>query len=112
MKIWFQNRRMKWKRGRRSSGQFSQTHSEGPPGCEHPHDAQAIQDVDGNHLEEDMDDTEGDKDEPQDFVVTVGKDFHKSSDYLQCASKLRACSEDDLEETMKGRQGQDLCRDL
>ncbi|XP_023695936.1 uncharacterized protein [Paramormyrops kingsleyae] len=112
VKIWFQNRRMKWKRSRRSGGQSSQTHLEGPPGCEHPGDTQPIEDVDGNDLEEDMDDTVEDNDEQQDFVVTVGKDFHNPSDYLQCASKLRSCSEDDLEETMKGCQGQDLCGDL
>ncbi|XP_048857861.1 motor neuron and pancreas homeobox protein 1-like [Brienomyrus brachyistius] len=112
VKIWFQNRRMKWKRSRRSSGRSSHTHSEGPPGCEHPGDTQPMDDVDGNTLEEDVDDTEEDKDEQQDFVLALGKNCHNPSDYLQCASKRRACSDADLEETKKGRQGQDLCGDL
>ncbi|XP_030636727.1 motor neuron and pancreas homeobox 2b [Chanos chanos] len=121
VKIWFQNRRMKWKRSRKAKEQAAQVEAErqrgggkvteeksgadsrraGVPLREDQEDADDVDDVDEEEEEEEED--EDDEEGGQHEFMGSGAGPQRSADFLQHATSLgyqshSPFSEDDLEE--------------
>nr|XP_055071937.1 motor neuron and pancreas homeobox 2a [Misgurnus anguillicaudatus] len=108
VKIWFQNRRMKWKRSRKAKEQAAQLDTDSCKSGNRPKKSKDLDRCSGQDDDEDLDADEEDDDdeeEEEDFrkSINVGVSLSHPSDFLQHSSELSysshgSYSDDDLEE--------------
>ncbi|XDV30790.1 hypothetical protein PO909_033634 [Leuciscus waleckii] len=106
VKIWFQNRRMKWKRSRKAKEQAAQQETDGCKSGKRGNKPKDLSRCSAHDDDEDLDAEEEDEEEEEEEFrksINVGVSLPHPSDFLQHSSALSysshgSYSDDDLEE--------------
>ncbi|KTG01458.1 hypothetical protein cypCar_00014184 [Cyprinus carpio] len=105
VKIWFQNRRMKWKRSRKAKEQAAQMETDGCKSGKRENKPKDLSRCSAHDDDEDLDEEEEDEEEEEEFrkAINAGVGLPHPSDFLQHSSALSysshcSYSDDDLEE--------------
>ncbi|XP_056321029.1 motor neuron and pancreas homeobox 2a [Danio aesculapii] len=105
VKIWFQNRRMKWKRSRKAKEQAAQLETDGCKSGKRGNKPKDLSRCSAHDEDEDLDPEEEDEEDEEEFrqSINVGVSLPRNSDFLQHSSALSysshgSYSDDDLEE--------------
>ncbi|XP_052421791.1 motor neuron and pancreas homeobox 2a [Carassius gibelio] len=105
VKIWFQNRRMKWKRSRKAKEQAVQLETDGCKSDKKETKPKDLTRCSAHNNDEDLDAEEEDEEEEEEFrkAINAGVGLPHRSDFLQHSSALSysshgSYSDDDLEE--------------